>query len=67
MPRRHTHQSTHRSLPLDSASVCQRKRRFSTEAEARRAADTQMLTDVQLSLDVYRCDHCRGWHLTRQT
>lgn len=45
--------------------VCREKRRFPTEKQARYAADTQELTQPDLELDVYQCQQCRGWHLTR--
>lgn len=41
------------------ASICARKRRFDSEAEALAAAP-----DV---LRAYRCDRCRQFHLTSRT
>jgi hypothetical protein len=38
--------------------VCQRKRRYTTEAAARKTAKRMENVDVR----PYRCGHCRGWH-----
>ena len=62
MPRKH------QSLPhqrYEAPMTCEEKRRFRTEADALKAAEIQMLTDMQLELHVYQCFHCRQWHLTR--
>ena len=73
MPRRNQpkkHQKTlHIASPTpDVASmlhlVCREKRRFRTEKQAIYDAETRMLADLQLELDVYQCPVCRGWHLT---
>ncbi|NVD44762.1 hypothetical protein [Qipengyuania atrilutea] len=40
-------------------SVCKRKRRFGSEAEALAAAGTP-----KTGLRHYRCDRCRSFHLT---
>lgn len=45
-------------------TACLTKRRFANEHAARTAAENQMLMNVSLSLNVYRCDYCTGWHLT---
>ncbi|MEI6054229.1 MAG: hypothetical protein WCQ49_02560 [Candidatus Saccharibacteria bacterium] len=44
---------------------CQPKRKYSSEKEAIKAADYQMLLDINLELSVYKCDTCNKWHLTR--
>jgi hypothetical protein len=43
-------------------SICARKRRFGSEAEAREAADRAGMT-----LRPYRCDRCAQVHLTSRT
>jgi len=43
-------------------SVCARKRRFPSEAEALLA-----LQQSELPLRLYRCDRCRQFHLTSRT
>lgn len=48
-------------------SNCDKKRRFTSEREANKAAEYQMLVKPELELFVYKCDLCGGWHLTRQT
>ncbi len=45
--------------------VCEDKRFFATEADALRAADTQMLDHMELTIGVYQCASCQLWHLTR--
>ena len=42
--------------------ICQRKRRFATEAEARAAA-----AQAGIVLRPYRCELCRDYHLTSRT
>ena len=64
MPRRN---NTHRHALIEPLKSCQEKRKFSTEKEAQKAADFQMLTDMHLELRVYQCPECRKWHLTRST
>lgn len=63
MPRRHIPHNPIRYQPPINTD-CQNKRRYPTEKQARTAADTQMLTNMQLELDVYQCLYCRHWHLT---
>lgn len=63
MPRRN---NTPRHQPLVFKNSCMQKRRFKTEKEALAAADYQMLVKPELELSVYKCQHCGGWHLTRQ-
>ncbi|MDB5165493.1 MAG: iviTM7 [Candidatus Saccharibacteria bacterium] len=63
MPRR-TKSTPHH--PFRFASNCDQKRRFDTEKKARDAAEYQMLIKPELELDVYKCELCGGWHLTRQ-
>jgi len=43
---------------------CTTKRRYSTEAEADRQAEFINSTE-DAYVDVYRCNICEGWHLTR--
>ncbi|UZK67126.1 hypothetical protein [Sphingomonas sp. M1-B02] len=43
-------------------SVCLRKKRFPTEADAR-----AFTLQANLSLCPYRCDRCRQFHLTSRT
>ena len=63
MPRR---TSPQKHTPFQAPKTCSEKRRFKTEAEAQKAADFQMLTNMQLSLRVYKCPQCQSWHLTRR-
>ncbi len=61
----------HRARKADLRSyspelVCEAKRAFPTEKQAREAADYQMLQYMTLSLAVYKCPTCGYWHLTRQ-
>lgn len=44
---------------------CVLKRKFRNEREAQKAADYQMLINMNLELSVYKCDFCGMWHLTR--
>lgn len=43
-------------------SICRKKKRFPTEAEATAAAQAASIT-----LRPYRCDRCHGYHLTGRT
>ncbi|MDO5343911.1 MAG: hypothetical protein Q4F02_03310 [Candidatus Saccharibacteria bacterium] len=71
MPRRNYPASARppqRRTPPDIAPtphlVCRQKRRFATEAMARRQADTQELVSPGVNITVYQCDYCHKWHLT---
>ena len=46
-----------------SREVCERKRWFATEEEARAAALWDR-TQFGQALSSYRCPECDGWHLT---
>ncbi|MDB5168152.1 MAG: iviTM7 [Candidatus Saccharibacteria bacterium] len=63
MPRRNQTQSYQ---PFRFVSNCQQKRRFSTERQAQESAEYQMLVQSNITLSVYKCELCGGWHLTRQ-
>ncbi|MCX6728650.1 MAG: hypothetical protein NTV39_02695 [Candidatus Saccharibacteria bacterium] len=54
----------HQPLQLEKL-VCNKKR-YDSDREAQKAAETQMLENMNLELSVYRCDTCRYWHLTRK-
>lgn len=56
------------STPLTMSSFysCNSKRRYRSENEATRVADVQMLENMSLELEVYKCDSCRFWHLTKK-
>ena len=43
-------------------SICRRKARFASEAEARAAAEA-----AAIALRHYRCDRCGHYHLTSRT
>ena len=64
MPRRISNKAPKRYV---TALGCGAKRRFKNEKEARQAADTQELQDMQLTLFVYHCEFGDHWHLTRQS
>ena len=63
MPR-HNQQIKH--IKSTFINNCQTKRQYSTERQAREAAEYQMLINNNLELSVYLCDTCHKWHLTRQ-
>jgi len=63
MPRRNNTLQHH---PFIFSSKCKDKRRFATESEAVKAAEYQMLLKPELTLAVYKCELCGGWHLTNQ-
>jgi len=46
-------------------SGCETKTRYDSEAKALEAADFRMLENISVTLTVYQCDVCQGWHLTR--
>lgn len=64
MPRRNNRIKQIKPLQI---SNCDSKRRYPTERQAREVADYQMLINLNLSLSVYRCEVCGGWHLTRKS
>lgn len=64
MPRRN--QQIQYIRPNLNVSTCDSKRRFVNQKNAVEAAEYQMLIKNDLELDVYQCDVCFGWHLTRQ-
>ena len=45
---------------------CERKRRFETKAEARKAAERASRRKDAPKIYVYRCEICGGWHLTHR-
>ena len=44
--------------------VCTRKRRYASEAEAKKAAERSSRRKDAPKIFVYRCEYCGGWHLT---
>lgn len=46
--------------------ACIRKRRYETQAEAKRAAERASRRKDAPKIFVYRCDYCGGWHLTHR-
>jgi len=61
MPRRN--KSPQHRLFIQAPNSCLNKRRYTTENEAKRVAEIQMLQHLNLELSIYQCDQCRGWHL----
>ena len=62
MPRRNnTPKTTREHFTVQS---CSQKRRFANKQAAQQQADLQMLQQPSLALGVYKCQLCRGWHLT---
>lgn len=45
---------------------CDSKRKYNSEREAVETGKYQMLIHPDLELDVYKCQLCNHWHLTRQ-
>ena len=75
MPRRNYPKKATKTLHLASTTLdvaytpyiaCRTKRRFANEVVAKREAETRELINYDLKLNVYRCQYCQGWHLTRQ-
>jgi hypothetical protein len=69
MPRRNYSKNSQKTQKTSLMSIsglanCQKKRRFSTEIKARQAAEIQELANPNLSIDIYRCEWCKNWHLT---
>jgi hypothetical protein len=44
--------------------ACTRKRRYASEAEAKKAAERGSRRKDAPKIFVYRCEYCGGWHLT---
>ena len=71
MPRRNYPKNRQKTPPepIKSPSVainfaCRQKRRFTSEQQAKSAAETQELLNSRIHLQTYQCEWCRGWHLT---
>ncbi|MDN5275799.1 MAG: hypothetical protein JWN33_448 [Candidatus Saccharibacteria bacterium] len=58
-PKKITRQSHVFNLP------CEKKTAYKTEADAVAAADHRMLENMSVDLEVYQCNVCNQWHLTR--
>lgn len=60
---------THKHRPRQYADppLCDGKRMYASEREAREIADQQELLNFgqELELNTYRCIKCGKWHLTR--
>lgn len=52
-----------RKLRADPA--CRKKNRYTDELQARAAAMLSIAERNVPKLWIYRCQHCHGWHLTR--
>lgn len=46
--------------------ACDRKRRYATSVEAKRAAQQASKRKDAPQIYVYRCEFCGGWHLTHR-
>lgn len=46
------------------AQPCAAKHRYTSEKAAQNAADLSMLERSAVTLSVYHCPYCGGWHLT---
>ena len=55
-----------RKQTVNEASKCKKKRKHFTEAGAKEVAKHQMKKNQNLKLEVYKCNFCTGWHLTRK-
>jgi len=71
MPRRNYPKNRQKTPPgpIKSPSVainsaCRQKCRFTSEKQAKSAAETQELLSPRTHLQTYQCEWCRGWHLT---
>lgn len=45
---------------------CEGKNQYSSEKEAQGAADYHMLENMNVELEVYQCNVCSYWHMTRK-
>ncbi len=61
MPRRN---KTPTLIPRLYRRHCDTKRRFDSEKKAQDAAEFRMLENMTITIEVYQCQDCRGWHLT---
>jgi hypothetical protein len=46
--------------------ACDRKRRYETSVEAKKAAESASRRADAPRIYVYRCEFCGGWHLTHR-
>lgn len=65
MPRKNP-KTTPRHIPFTHYINCKAKKAYPNETEAKKAAEIQMLLDMNLELSVYKCGLCNKWHLTRK-
>ena len=73
MPRRNRNASSQKTkagyhqvrISLNQVDSCRQKKRYSNQTEAERAAEVQMLSNMNLELSVYHCPICQTWHLTK--
>lgn len=62
MPRRNKLPKVQKYTP--HIATCGTKHKFANQLSAQRQADMQMLQQPSLELAVYKCNTCKGWHLT---
>lgn len=62
MPRRNKTVQHDRFQP---AASCSNKRKFRNRIDAENQVELQALEQPALNLEVYQCDKCGSWHLTR--
>lgn len=68
LARKHAADS-HRPEPSSGGQTfrgCERKKRYATKAEAKRAADHASKRANAPMIYVYECPLCGGWHLTHR-
>jgi hypothetical protein len=64
-PRYQSHPHAPALLPKSLVNGCIGKVRHESERIARRSAEART-GSAPVQIYVYRCRHCKGWHLTRQ-
>ena len=60
MPRRH---SASKHTPFALSAPCARKKSYSNEHEAQKAAEEGSLRSPEVELATYKCPYCGKWHL----
>jgi len=66
MPRKNYKNKLKKLSPV-SLNNCQSKVRYDSKDKANKSAEMRNLENLNLNLEVYKCDMCSGWHLTSRT
>lgn len=58
--------ATFERISVDTNCNGKSKKRYTTEREADNAIADRLIDNPSIDLKSYRCDKCKGWHITSQ-